>query len=83
MLEFYARNTKGIVNVLFDECRLLECYAILLTEFFDDYSSFIFRLLFCMAVKQNNVLLNLITGCLYWLTTCFGQLHENHQVYKS
>ena len=23
-----------------------------------------------MAVKHNNVLLNLITGCLYWLTTC-------------
>ena len=31
----------------------------------------------------NNVLLNLITGCLYWLTTCFGQLHDHHQVYKS
>jgi len=27
-----------------------------------------------MAIKHNNVLLNLITGCLYWLTTCFGQL---------
>ena len=36
-----------------------------------------------MAVKHNNVLLNLITGCLYWLTTCFGQLHDHHQVYKS
>jgi hypothetical protein len=35
-----------------------------------------------MAVKHNNVLLNLITGCLYWLTTCFGQLHDHHQVYK-
>ena len=32
-------------------------------------------LLVSMAVKHNNVLLNLITGCLYWLTTCFGQLH--------
>jgi len=34
-----------------------------------------------MAVKHNNVLLNLITGCLYWLTTCFGQLHDHHQVF--
>ena len=40
-------------------------------------------LLVSMAVKRNNVLLNLITGCLYWLTTCFGQLHDHHQVYKS
>ena len=40
-------------------------------------------LLVSMAVKHNNVLLNLITGCLYWLTTCFGQLHDHHQVYKS
>jgi len=36
-----------------------------------------------MAVKHNNVLLNLIAGCLYWLTTCFSQLHDHHQVYKS
>ena len=36
-----------------------------------------------MAVKHNIVLLNPITGCLYWLTTCFGQLHDHHQVYKS
>ena len=36
-----------------------------------------------MAVKHNNILLNLITGCLYWLTTCFGRLHDHHQVYKS
>ena len=34
-----------------------------------------------MAVKHNSVLLNLITGYLYWLTTCFGQLHDHHQVY--
>ena len=40
-------------------------------------------LLVNMAVKHNNVLLNLITGCLYWLTTCFGQLHDHNQVYKS
>ena len=40
-------------------------------------------LLVSMAVKHNNVLLNLITGCLYWLTTCFGQLYDHHQVYKS
>jgi len=31
-----------------------------------------------MAVKHKNVLLNLITECLYWLTTCFGQLHDHH-----
>ena len=42
----------------------------------------LFLLLVSMAVKHN-VLLNLITGCLYWLTTCFGQLHDDHQVYKS
>ena len=40
-------------------------------------------LLVSMAVKHNNVLLNLITGCLYWLTTSFGQLHDQDQVYKS
>ena len=40
-------------------------------------------LLVSIAVKHNNILLNLITGCLYWLTTCFGQLHDHHQVYKS
>ena len=40
-------------------------------------------LLVSMAVKQNNVLLNLITGCLYWLTTCFGHLHDHHQVYMT
>ena len=39
-------------------------------------------LLVSMAIKHNNVLLNLITGCLYWLT-CFGQLCDHHQVYKS
>jgi hypothetical protein len=32
-----------------------------------------------MTVKHNNVLLNLITGCLYWLTTYFGQLYDHHQ----
>ena len=42
-----------------------------------------FSVLVSMAVKHNNTLLNLITGCLYWLTTCFGQLHDHHQVYKS
>jgi len=36
------------------------------------------ELLVSMAVKLNNVLLNLITGCIYWLTTCFGQLHDHH-----
>ena len=36
-----------------------------------------------MAVKHKNDLLNLITGCLYWLTTCFGQLYDHHQVYNS
>ena len=40
-------------------------------------------LLVSMKVKHNNVLLNLITGCLYWLTACFGQLYDHHQVYKS
>ena len=40
-------------------------------------------LLVSMVVKHNNVLLNLITGCLYWLTTCFSQLHDHHQVYKT
>ena len=36
------------------------------------------------TVKLNKVfLLNLITRCLYWLTTCFGQLHDHYQVYKS
>jgi len=40
-------------------------------------------LLVSMAVKYNNVLLNLITGCLYWLTTCFGQLHDHHRVYNT
>ena len=43
----------------------------------------VFLVLVSMVVKHNNVLLNLITGCLYWLTTCFGQLHDHHQVYKS
>ena len=41
------------------------------------------NVLVSMAVKHNNVILNLITGCLYWLTTCFGQLYDHHQVYKS
>jgi hypothetical protein len=40
-------------------------------------------LLVSMAVKHNNVLLNLIIVCLYWLITCFGQLHDHRQVYKS
>ena len=42
-----------------------------------------YGLLVSMTVKHNNVLLNLITGCLYWLTTCFGQFHDHHQAYKS
>ena len=45
--------------------------------------SLLLRLLVSMTVKHNNVLLNLITGCLYWLTNCFGQLNDDHQVYKS
>ena len=36
-----------------------------------------------MAVKHSNDFTNLVKGCLYWLTTCFGQLHDHHQVYKS
>ena len=40
-------------------------------------------LLVSMAIKHNTILLNLITGCFYWLTTCFGQLHDHHQVYKN
>jgi len=43
----------------------------------------LYSLLVSMVVKHNNVLLNLIIGCLYWLTTYFGQLHDHHQVYKS
>ena len=34
-----------------------------------------------MAVKHNNAFTNLVTGCLYWLTTCFSQLYDHHQVY--
>ena len=40
-------------------------------------TAFIALILVSMAVKHNNILLNLITGCLYWLTTCFGQLHDH------
>jgi hypothetical protein len=44
-----------------------------LTNTVQNFSWFI--VLVSMAVKHNNVLLRLITECLYWLTTCFGQLH--------
>ena len=40
-------------------------------------------ILVSMAVKDNNAFTNLVTVCLYWLTTCFGQLYDHHQVYKS
>ena len=36
-----------------------------------------FTLLVSMVVKHNNVLLNLITGCLYWLTAILT--NSNHQ----
>ena len=43
----------------------------------------IITLLVSMTVKHNNAFTNLVTGCLYWLTTCFGQLYDHHQFYKS
>ena len=40
--------------------------------FFSSFHTVVLMITISMAVKHNNVLLNLITGCLYWLTTCFG-----------
>jgi hypothetical protein len=61
-------------------------YVLFCKHFWDPkhvHCHLVYLLLVSIVVKHNSVLLNLITGCLYWLTTCFVQLHDHHQVYKS
>ena len=63
---------------------LLSSYLNKLLFFFSSFHTVVLiSLLVSMAVKHNNAFTNLVTGCLYWLTTCFGQFYDHHQVYKS
>ena len=51
-------------------CRYLQqfcCYILLSSSF----HTVVLMITISMAVKHNNVLLNLITGCLYWLILIF------------